>query len=125
MKTLLLIDDEPRDLRVAAEVASSLGIPDVLAQPSIERAREFLDNALKGRNALPDAIVLDLDFGYESGFELLRFWHSTPQLAVIPLIVWSIVEEQREVCELFKVSSFVSKWQGPSALSEALAKLAS
>ena len=123
MKNLLLVDDEPRDLRLANEVASSLGVFEVVAQPTVERARSYLETGLAGKTPLPDAIVLDLDFGYESGFELLRFWHSTPRLTGIPLIVWSIVEEQREVCELFKVSSFVSKWQGASALRDALGRI--
>jgi DNA-binding response OmpR family regulator len=80
---------------------------------------------LKGETPLPDAIVLDLDFGIESGFELLRLWHSTAELAGIPLLVWSVVDENQAVCELFKVKSFVSKWKGTAAFREKLAELVS
>jgi CheY-like chemotaxis protein len=123
VKTLMLVDDQPNDLRIAADVARDLGITELNAQTSVMRARLYLEQALEGEVPLPDGIVLDLDLGYESGFELLRFWHSTPRLSTIPVIVWSIVEGERKICDLFKVSSFVSKWEGPKAFREALAQL--
>ena len=70
---------------------------------------------------MPDGIVLDLDLSYESGYEVLRFWHSTPELNKIPLVVWTILgEEQRQICSLFQVSRYVSKWEGGVAFHEAL-----
>lgn len=124
MKNLLLVDDRPNDLRIAADAARDLGIAEVNAQNSITRARQYLEKGLEGEVPLPDGIVLDLDLGYESGFELLRFWHSTPQLASIPVMIWSVLDREREICKLFKVKSFVSKWEGPKAFREALAQLA-
>lgn len=123
MKTLLLVDDRPNDLRIAADAARDLGITDINAQTSIMKARQFLEKGLDGEIPLPDGIVLDLDLGYESGFELLRFWHSTPKLASIPVIVWSVLDREREICNLFKIKSFVSKWEGPKAFRDALAQL--
>ncbi|HEY2468633.1 MAG TPA: hypothetical protein VGI45_12450 [Terracidiphilus sp.] len=123
MKSLLLVDDRPNDLRIAADAARELGITDVNAQTSIMKARQYLEKGLDGEVPLPDGIVLDLDLGYESGFELLRFWHSTPQLATIPVLIWSVLDREREICNLFKVKSFVSKWEGPKAFREALAQL--
>lgn len=123
MARLLLVDDQSKDLITALNVAESLGIKDIITKNSIRLAKAFLENGLKGEVTLPNAIVLDLDLGMESGFELLRFWHSTPQLAAIPMMIWSVVEEQRELCSLFKVTSFVSKWQGIPAFREALRQL--
>jgi len=123
MKSLLLVDDRPNDLRIAADAARDLGITDVKAQTSVMHARLYLEKGLDGEVPLPDGIVLDLDLGHESGFELLRFWHSTPRLSAIPVIIWSVVESERRICELFKVSSFVSKSEGPKAFREALAQL--
>jgi CheY-like chemotaxis protein len=123
VKSLLLVDDRPNDLRIAADAARELGITDVNAQTSIMKARQYLEKGLDGEVPLPDGIVLDLDLGYESGFELLRFWHSTPQLATIPVLIWSVLDREREICNLFKVKSFVSKWEGPKAFREALAQL--
>ena len=72
MKHLLLVDDQSKDLRIASEVAESLGIGDVQAKNSIWKARTYLEKGLNGDGPLPDVIVLDLDLGAESGFELLR-----------------------------------------------------
>lgn len=125
MKHLLLVDDQSKDLMAALDVAKSLGIEDINAKNSVWAAREHLEKGLKGEVPLPDAIVLDLDLGIESGFELLRMWHSTPRLAGIPLMIWSVVEDHRELCQLFKINSFVSKWQGIGAFRDALSQLVS
>ena len=123
LKRLLVVEDQPHEIKLAASAAQSIGIANVEGRSSIRGAREYLDGGLMGECELPDAIVLDLDLGYESGYELMRYWHSTPRLAEIPLIVWSILGEQREMCCLFKVTSFVGKWEGEEALREALKTL--
>ena len=124
MKRLLLVEDLAKDLKLAADTAHSLGIEEVDARTSLDAARAYLEKGLEGEIPLPDGIVLDLNLGYESGYELLRFWHRTPQLSKIPVIVWSILgDEQREMCKLFKVSSFVAKWEGKEAFRDALSKL--
>jgi CheY-like chemotaxis protein len=123
LKHLLLIDDEPAHLLRARESAEALGFEDIRAQTTIRSARIYLEEALAGNGTLPDAIVLDLDFGLDSGLELLRFWHSTPHLSKIPLLVWSILEEQERICELFGVTGFVCKADGMRAFSDALSRL--
>jgi CheY-like chemotaxis protein len=121
INSLLVVEDLASDLKVATEVARKAGIPEVQSQSTSRGAREFLEKGLRGDVPLPDGIVLDLDLGHESGFEVLRFWHSTPRLKAIPLVVWSILgQEQREICGLFKVNGFVSKWEGESAFKDAL-----
>ncbi len=124
MTRILVVEDQPSDLQIAAQTARAAGIDEVEARTSVQAAMSYLEKGLHNEIALPDGIVLDLDLGYESGYELLRFWHSTPGLNHIPLIVWTILgEEQREICNLFKVSSYVSKWEGGAALREALKKM--
>ncbi len=124
MKRLLLVEDDPKDVRVAAEIAKSVGIVEIDAQTSVQSAQTYLEKGLREEIPLPDAIVLDLNLGYESGYELLRFWHRTPRLAKIPLIVWSVLgDEQRKMCELFKINSYVAKWEGYEAFREALGNL--
>lgn len=118
---LLLIEDQPKDLQIAMDTAQSLGITEIEARTSSQAAARHLEDCLHQRFPMPDVIVLDLDLGYESGYELLRFWHSTPGLRDIPLIVWTMLgEEQREICNLFKVSGYVSKWEGPTAFRDML-----
>ncbi len=124
MKRLLLVEDQEKDLQKAAKTAYSLGIDQVDGRTTLHGAKAYLEQVLEETTPAPDAILLDLNLGYGSGYELLRFWHITPQLAKIPLIVWSILgDENREMCKLFKVSAFVGKWEGEKALQEALANL--
>lgn len=123
MKRLLLIEDQSKDAVNAATVAESLGIHEIEACNTVYKAMLSLEKGIAGEGPLPDAIVLDLDLGVESGFELLRYWRAAPGLSRIPIMIWSVVEEQREVCELFRVRSFVSKWEGLGAFRQALAEL--
>jgi CheY-like chemotaxis protein len=121
---LLIVEDHATDLRLAADVAKSLGVLDVEARTSASAAKNHLDAGLEGDATLPDIIVLDLDLGYESGYELLRFWHGNPKLAGIRMLVWTVMgEEQREICAMFKVDAVVPKSGGTSALKEMLAPL--
>ncbi|MGA9583692.1 MAG: hypothetical protein WBQ95_00110 [Terracidiphilus sp.] len=124
LKRLLLVEDQPKDVRIAAKTAQSMGFSEVDARASLQAARDYLDRGLKGEGPLPDGIVLDLDLGYDSGYELLRYWHSTPGLFEIPVIVWSILgDDHRKMCDLFKVNRYVAKWEGEDAFREALGNL--
>jgi len=120
---LLVVENEPKDLQRAAEAAKVVGFSEVDGKNTPTAARIYLEDRL-ANGELPDGIILDLDFGYDSGYELLRFWHSTPKLREIPVIVWSILgEEQKEMCELFKVKLFVGKWEGHEVLQDALKEI--
>lgn len=123
MKRLLVIEDQPNDLQIAAEAARSVGFENIEARTSAQAAMRHLERGIAQEVPLPHAIILDLDLGYESGYELLRFWHSTPAIRNITLVVWSLLgEEQRQICNLFKVNGYVSKWEGIAALRGALAE---
>jgi len=118
---LLVVEDEPKDMRNAADAAKLAGFSEVEGRNSPQAARIYLEDHLASGTQLPDGILLDLDFGYDSGYELLRYWHSNPKLREIPLIVWSILgDEQKEMCELFKVKKFVGKWESSEVLQVAL-----
>jgi len=121
LQRVLIVEDQASDLRIAADLVASLGAVEVEARTSASAAQMFLQSALDGEKPMPDMLVVDLDLGYESGFELLRFWHSHPKLAAIPLIVWTgLGEEQQEICRLFKVNAIVRKSDGLAALKQAM-----
>lgn len=121
---VLIIEDHPNDLQIAARAAEASGFQKIEARASAVMAKAYLEQALEGQHSLPDAIVLDLDLGYDSGFELLRFWHGNPELAKIPVVVWSILgDHYREVCRMFKVSAYVCKADDISVLRQVLSGL--
>ena len=124
MTRILVVEDQASDLHIASQAALAAGIQDVDARTNVQAAMSYLTQVIRGESPRPDCIVLDLDLGYESGYELLRFWHSTPELKGVPLLVWTILgEEQREICNLFKVSNYVSKWEGATVLRDALKRI--
>ena len=124
MSRILVVEDQASDLQIAEHTAHAVGIGEVEARTTIPSALSYLERGLRAEIPLPDGILLDLDLGYDSGYELLRFWHSTPELKKIPLLVWTILgEEQREICNLFQVTNYVSKWEGAAAIREALKSL--
>ena len=36
-----------------------------------------MEQGLRGEEPLPNALILDVDFGLDSGYELLRLWYCT------------------------------------------------
>lgn len=125
MKRLLIVEDQAADLRVAVDVFKSLGFSAVEARTSSTAAKAYLESVLAGKETIPDVMIVDLDLGYESGFELLRFRHGHPELSSMRLIVWTVLgEQQQQICRLFKVDAVVSKTDGVLALKRALEPLA-
>src|ERR1700757_440360 len=121
MRHLLIVEDQPTDVRIAADIAQELGFTAIEARTTASAAKVYLEKAIEGNAPLPDLILLDLDLGYESGHELLRFWHSNPGLTGIQMIVWTVLgTEQQEMCRLFNVSAVVPKWEGAAALKRVL-----
>jgi CheY-like chemotaxis protein len=120
-QVVLIIEDQPSDLKIAANAAERSGFSVVEARSSSGAAKAYLEKGLEGTRPLPDAIVLDIDLGHESGFELLRYWYGDPRLSKIPLFVWTILGQQyEEMCQMFKVKGYIHKGDGGSALRSAL-----
>ena len=125
MKRILIVEDQLNDLRIASDVLERLGPMDVQARTNAAAARVYLEAVLDGKQPMPDLMILDLNLGYESGFELLRFWHSQARLSSIQVVVWTIMEkEQQELCKLFGVKHVIPKWEGADALRRAIEPLA-
>ena len=62
MTRLLVVEDQPNDLHIAAETARSAGIADVEARTSSQAAISYLEKGLQ-EGPFPDGIVLDLISG--------------------------------------------------------------
>ena len=121
MSRVLVIDDQLSDLKIAVRAVHSVGVEDVKAVTTVSSAMNLLESALSGGVPMPDAIILDLDLGYGSGHELLRFWHRHLKSAGVAMIVWTALgEAQGDICKLFGVQAVISKWQGDNPLRAAL-----
>lgn len=124
MAFVLLLEDNPNDIRTATELAREAGFTKVEAQMSPTLAAVRLGNAIEDCEPLPDVLILDLDLGVESGFELLRFVHANRLVSRLRVVVWTVMgEHEREICRLFGINEFVSKYDGPGALLEVLTRI--
>ena len=115
MSRILIVEDHVKDLSVAEQTARSAGFSDIEARADIRSAKCYLEKALGADGYL---ILLDLDLGQESGYEILRIRYSSPHLARIPVVIWTQLGHDN-------INGYVSKWEGPAALREVLVKLLS
>src|SRR5579862_5272387 len=123
---ILIVEDQRNDLHAAEQAVRSAGFSDVEARTDIHSAKGYLEKALGGEEALPDLILLDLDLGQESGYEVVRIRFDSPRLARIPVVIWTnLGPDNYEICALFNINGYVSKWEGPAALREVLIRFLS
>ena len=118
---VFVVEDSPHDVSLAVKTARSAGFSEIDARSSLESAQSWLDKRLQEAMPLPAVMVIDLDLGPDSGYELLRFRHETPAMSNVQIIVWTqLGDENRQICELFKAEFYIPKWKGAMALQEAL-----
>ena len=67
-----------KDLSIAERTARSAGFSHIEAKADIRSAKLYLETVLDAEEPRPDVILLDLDLGQDSGYELLRTRYSTP-----------------------------------------------
>ncbi len=120
MGQVLIVEDNISDIKNAAAAFKNLGVSDVDAVNHVAGAIARLQNAVDGLNPIPYMILLDLDFSRESGFEVLRFWKSHPELKAMHVVVWtSMGETEIQLSRYFGVE-VVQKGPGGKELLEAL-----
>jgi CheY-like chemotaxis protein len=119
---VLIVEDNIADMKTLASVLAKMGVLDVEATTNIAKALLWLQEVVEGRRPAFELILLDLSFPHESGFEVLRFWKSNPQLKDIRILVWtSMGETEVELVKYFGVE-VVAKWAGAGELEEMLRK---
>ena len=121
---LLILEDNPKDAQIAADIGRQEGFEEIEVYTSLAPAMQMMEEALGGERPLPHALLLDLNLGGDSGYDLLRLWHRTRAESKIRVVIWSELEEgNREICDFFKVDAYVNKWDGQTALRQALRRV--
>jgi CheY-like chemotaxis protein len=89
-KELLLVDDNPGDARLLAECLRALPFPYSLSIVTDgDSALAFLQRqAPYTRAPRPDLILLDIHPLKTSGWEVLAWLRTQPELASIPVVMW-------------------------------------
>jgi CheY-like chemotaxis protein len=121
MYRVLIVEDVAADVRQSTAVVKKLGATDVIAINNIAATILHLQDVMEGSKPAPDLILLDLSFPRESGFEVLRYWKSNPELHEVPVVVWTVMgDTEKKLCQYFGVEHVVPKWAGPRELEAAL-----
>ena len=100
--TVLHIDDDPNDTELLQAASRQAGAPFVLQHiHDGEQAIAYLGGtgpyADRRRFPMPALILLDLKLPRTSGFEVLRWMRSHPELASVPIVVLSGSESQDHI----------------------------
>lgn len=110
---ILLVEDSPGDIRLTIEALNESKISNTLhiAMDGVE-AMNFLNK--KGEHTgkpTPDLILLDLNLPKKSGFEVLQELKQSKTLRVIPVVVLTTSNSERDIIHSYElhVNCFVSK----------------
>ena len=124
-KVVLLIEDDASDSDICAEALHELGYDGVQLITHLMQAEQHLDDIVASLTGPPDAIVLDLGLGADSGFAVLRKCHAEPKLQAVPILVWT--KHSDDLAETFSTylgaQDFLVKSNNGQALREALKRL--
>jgi CheY-like chemotaxis protein len=116
----IVIDDNKDDLFIATRLLRRARIKNITQFSRIPEAMLYLEEIAEAIRPCPDLIVLDLNVGHDSGFEVLRLYKSNPGLQACDIIVWTGSGAiEKELCEHFGVEC-VPKSGGDAALVEAI-----
>lgn len=110
---ILLVEDSPGDIRLTMEALKESRILNNLhVVTDGEEALDFLMRRGTYENAVKaDLILLDLNLPKISGFEVLSVIKASPELRVIPVIVLTTSESEKDILKSYElyVNCFVSK----------------
>jgi CheY-like chemotaxis protein len=87
---ILLVDDNPGDVRLAREVFTEAGLPaEVRSAGDGVEAVTILQRMLSGTADIPALVLVDINMPRMNGFELMAFIKRQPQLAQVPVFILS------------------------------------
>lgn len=110
-REILLIEDNPGDVRLTQEVLKSHNAQCVLQVVyDGEEALDYLSQAIE-KKRLPDIILLDLNLPRRNGLEVLEEIKKHPKLKCIPVVVLTSSDAAHDIEEsyFFQANSYITK----------------
>lgn len=104
---ILLVEDNPGDVRLIEEAFKELSITVALeAVPDGDEGLELLRERVEDASAsVPDVVLLDLNLPRMDGFEFLEELRSDPDIARLPVLVLTSSEASDDVLESYELSA--------------------
>jgi len=110
---ILLVEDNPADVRLACEVLEEAGLADcvLIARDGDQALRMARREGEYQHQPQPDLILLDLNLPRISGHEVLQQIKSTPGLRRIPVIVLTTSRAEADVTACYEAhaNAFLTK----------------
>lgn len=104
--TIMLVEDDPGDQKL---IKTSLKAQRITNTPVVvgsgEEALEYLEKTKTDDVVMPDLILLDLNMPGMGGREFLRRVKSDPALEIIPVVVLTTSDADRDILESFKLQA--------------------
>jgi len=104
--TIMLVEDDPGDQKL---IKTSLKEQKITNMPLVfncgEDALAYLQKTKEEQAALPDLILLDLNMPGMGGREFLRLIKSDEILEVIPVVILTTSDADRDILESFKLQA--------------------
>jgi chemotaxis family two-component system response regulator Rcp1 len=112
-RTILLVEDNPADVRLASEVLEEAGLAGCLmvARDGDQALRMVRREGEYANGRLPDLILLDLNLPRMSGREVLTQIKQTPGLRRIPILVLSTSRAESDIAACYDAhaNAFLTK----------------
>jgi len=110
---ILLVEDNPHDVRLTREAFKDAGVPNALSVVDDgEDALRFLRREGEFASAVrPDLILLDLNLPGKSGREVLREIKQDPDLKCIPIVVLTTSGNEEDIRLAYEmhVNAYITK----------------
>ncbi|OHB50771.1 MAG: hypothetical protein A2Y10_01735 [Planctomycetes bacterium GWF2_41_51] len=104
--TIMLVEDDPGDQKLIKTSLKSQHITNTpLIVSSGEEALEYLQRTKINNEAVPDLILLDLNMPGMGGREFLRQIKADPDFEVIPVVVLTTSDTDRDILESFRLQA--------------------
>lgn len=128
--SILLVEDNPHEEVLATRVLDQQGIFSevVVAHDGEEALDNLLRNGGQGNKdqvALPSLILLDLNLPKVHGLEVLRRLRAHPRTKLIPVVIFSSSDENRDVVKAYELgaNSYIQKSIDFDEFSEAIRRV--
>lgn len=100
---ILLVEDNPGDVRLTKEALKDSKIINTIhVAYDGKEALEFLNKQGEFKDThTPDLVLLDLNLPGVNGFEVLRTMKNDPQLKMIPVVVLTTSQSDRDIMQSY------------------------
>ncbi len=117
--TIMLVEDDPGDQKLIKMSLNNQRITNMpIVASSAEEALEYLQKSKTDKSiSKPDLILLDLNMPGIGGREFLRQIKSDPEMEMIPVVILTTSDSDKDILESFKLQAagYIKK---PCSLSD-------